>query len=184
MTNNDGGITSCTFTFTEWLEKIDLSKYPTQVLNKWGIANSLHPISMAFELIGLPKHLTSYQFGNLDWHPTGSIFVGSGITEKNVPFSYHADWNSSGRWGIEIMTKNNAYRLIPLEELYVCKKNTTAWKKISFKNLFPEIKFGIAEEILLMLENKDSSNQLLVSLKKASEYIKIAEKIFGYDKLI
>jgi predicted dehydrogenase len=183
LSSTDGGITSCTFTFTEWLNRIDFTKYPTSILERWGIANSLHVISMAFELIGLPKNLTSYQFGSLDWHPAGSIFVGSGISKKNIPFSYHADWNSSGRWGIEIMTKNNAYRLMPLEELYMCKKGSTSWENISFKNSFPDIKFGIAEQIILMLENKSLCNQLMVSLEKASMYIETAEKIFGYKNI-
>ncbi len=180
LSNNEGGITSCTFTFTEWLDRVDFSKYTTLELGRWGIANSLHVISMAFELIGLPKIFTPYQFGKLDWHPSGSIFVGSGISEKNIPFSYHADWNSSGRWGIEIMTKENSYRLIPLEELYVCKKNSTVWEKVQFQVAYPNVKQGLAEQLSLMFEKDSKHNDDLVSLEKAIEFNKVAEKIFGY----
>jgi hypothetical protein len=180
ISENEGGITSCNFTFTEWLDRIDFTKYTPLILERWGISNSLHVISMAFELIGLPKIFTPYQFGRLDWHPSGSVFVGSGISEKNIPFSYHADWNSSGRWGIEIMTKENSYRLIPLEELYVCKKNSTIWEKVQFEKLFPNVKQGLSEQILLMLENGEQCREHMVSLKKASSYIQMAEKLFGY----
>ncbi len=180
ISENEGGITSCNFTFTEWLDRIDFTKYTPLILERWGISNSLHVISMAFELIGLPKIFTPYQFGRLDWHPSGSVFVGSGISEKNIPFSYHADWNSSGRWGIEIMTKENSYRLIPLEELYVCKKNSTIWEKVQFKVRYPDVKQGLTEQLSLMLEKDRANNENLVSLEKAIEFNKVAEKIFGY----
>lgn len=48
LSNDNDGITSCHFTFTEWIDKIDYEKFSSLVLEKWGIANSLHVISMAF----------------------------------------------------------------------------------------------------------------------------------------
>lgn len=181
LSSNEGGITSCTFTFTEWIDKIDYAKFSPSLLERWGLTNSLHVISMAFELIGLPKILTPYQLGSLDWHPSGSIFVGSGISEKNIPFSYHADWNSSGRWGIEIMTNQNSYRLIPLEELYVCKKNSTTWEKVQFQTTYPNSKQGLAEQLCLMLDADNTYHNNLVSLEKSIQFNKVCEQIFGYS---
>jgi len=172
-------ITSCNFTFTELVNTIDFKKEKKDAYQRWGISNSLHIISMAFELIGIPKEFSFYQSEKLEWHPTGSIFVGSGYTEKNIPFSYHADWNSAGRWGIEIMTRKNAYRLISLEELYVCPIGFFQWTKVPFKIAFPNVKQGIAEEIAVMLTD-GLQNIDLVSLEKAASFNKIAEKIFGY----
>ena len=60
--------------------------------SRWGISNSLHVISMAMELIGMPKDISIHQFGKLDWYPSGSVFVGNGISRNDMPFSYHADW--------------------------------------------------------------------------------------------
>jgi len=174
------GITSCKFTFTEWVDKIDFKKGEKEVFSRWGISNSLHVISMAFEIIGLPKEMASFRKSKFDWHPNGTTFVGSGISKRGIPFSYHADWKSSGRWGIEIMTEKNAYRLIPLENLQVCKKNSTEWKSVSFKIAFPEIKAGIAEELAIMLNDKKNNKIDLTTLKTGITYIKIAEKIFGY----
>jgi hypothetical protein len=180
LCSDDGGITSCTFTFTEWLDRIDLTKYSSSILERWGISNSNHVISMAFQLIGLPKILTPHQFGSLDWHKSGSIFVGSGISEENIPFSYHADWNSSGRWGIEIMTNKNSYRLISLEELYVCRKNSTLWEKIPFQITYPDLKPGLSEQLCLMLDVDNIHQNNLISLEKSVQFNKVCEKIFGY----
>jgi len=178
LIKNDGGITSCAFSFTEWIHKIDFNAYPKSVLSRWGISNSLHVISMAMRLIGMPKTIKCFQKSPLPWHKAGSIFVGSGISNKNIPFSYSSDWNSAGRWGIDIMTKKNSYRLMPLEQLFRCKNGTTSWENIELKKSFPNSKEGIAEEIFSMLDN--SSNLNLVSLKEGYSYIKLAEKIFNY----
>ncbi len=178
LIKNDGGITSCTFSFTEWTHKINLDSYPKSVLSRWGISNSLHVISMAMRLIGMPKTIKCFQKSSLSWHKTGSIFVGSGISNKNIPFSYHSDWNSAGRWGIDIMTRKNSYRLMPLEQLFRCKKGTTSWENIPIKTLIPHSKEGIAEEIFSMLDKESKLN--LITLKEGYSYIKLAEKIFNY----
>ena len=78
------------------------------------------------ELIGFPKELSASQSGELDWHPSGSIFVGSGISEKNIPFSYNANWDSAGRWWVEFLTKENRYIMKPMEQLFVQKRGSIA----------------------------------------------------------
>ena len=181
LTEDDGGITSCKFDFTEWTHTIPFGRYREEVYKRWGISNSLHVISMAFELIGMPKEISTYQNGKLEWHPSGSIFVGSGISENNIPFSYHANWNGGGRWGIEIITKNNIYRLIPLEKLFKQSKGSTDWTEILINDAFPGVKTGFAEEIAVMLSDEFDEKIGMISLKKAFEYNKLAEIIFGYD---
>lgn len=180
MIREDGGITSANFTFTEKSDMIDFKKDNKIVYKRWGISNSLHVISTVFELIGLPKKISPYIIGKLNWHPSGSIFVGSGISKKNIPFSYHANWESAGRWGIEIMTKSNAYRLISLEEIHLCKKNSFVWTKVNFTKAYPSVKQGIAEEVAVMLDSKLEKYVPLVTLEKAVQFNKIAEKILGY----
>ena len=180
LTEDDGGITSCKFDFTEWTHTIPFGRYKEEIYKRWGISNSLHVISMAFELIGMPKEISTYQNGKLEWHPSGSIFVGSGISENNIPFSYHANWNGGGRWGIEVITKNNIYRLIPLEKLFKQSKGSTDWTEILINNAFPDVKTGFAEEIAVMLSDELDEKIGMVSLKKAFEYNKLAEMIFGY----
>ena len=180
LSDNDGGITSCKFDFTEWLHTIGVEKLDNQICKRWGISNSLHVISMALELIGMPKEMNSFQSGNIKWHTAGSIFVGSGISKKNIPFSYHANWGGGGRWGIEIITKNHIYRLTPLEKLFVSKKNSIEWKEVHLQPAFSNVKVGIAEEVATMLNDKLNKKIGVINLKDAIEFNAIAEQIFGY----
>ena len=183
LIESEGGISSCNFTFTEFVDSIDFKKENQDSYTRWGISNSLHIISMVFDLIGLPTEYLFYQSGSLKWHPSGSVFVGSGISKNKIPFSFHADWGSSGRWGIQIMTKHNAYRLISLEELFVCPVGSMKWRSLPFKKSYPEIKQGISEEISLMLYADMEKKIPLVTLKHAASFNQMAEKILGYDKL-
>ena len=100
--NKDKGILSTFFNFTEISEQIKNISFPKKIKNRWLIANSSHVIDLVFHLCGKPKNLTSITEGNIDWHPSSSIFVGSGKTEKGVLFSYSSNWQSPGRWYIEI----------------------------------------------------------------------------------
>ncbi len=179
LVKEDGGISSVKFTFTEWIDMINFSDYDEQTLKYWGIQNSLHVISMVIDLIGDFKQLSSFSNGKLNWHPSGSCFVGSGISEQNIPFSYHADWESGDRWGIEVFTKKNSYKLIPLEELYQCPKNSQNYNPIKFERAFSDVKQGIAEEIAFMLSEMNDMRSF-VTVTKAKRFIETAKKIFDY----
>ena len=183
LIKKDGGVSSCRFEITEIIDKIPFPKKGFFDIHKRrGIYATSHVISIVTDLIGDPKKISNYQQDGLSWHPSGSIFVGSGISKKGIPFSYHGDWNSSGRWGIEIMTKKNAYRMISLEELYVCHKNSFDWKKVSFTAALPKAKPGVTEEILIMLDKKLEREMPLPTLEQAINVNKFASKIFGYDQ--
>ena len=95
---DDGGPTSLVFEFTEWSNAIAKAAFSDEVKSNWVFANSSHVIDMAFYLAGFPKAIQSSTRGSLDWHRHGSIFVGSGVTELDAPFSYHANWAAPGRW--------------------------------------------------------------------------------------
>jgi predicted dehydrogenase len=180
LVQSEGGVTSCRYTFTELVHTINFNNNEPDVYQRWGISNSLHVISMAHELIGMPEEIRTFCFGELEWHPSGSCFVGGGYTHKNIPFSYHADWQSAGRWGIEVMTPQNAYRLIPLEQLYQCRKGSFNWELVETTSAFPELKQGIAEQTAIMLCPEMEQVIPLVTIAQAAEYTKLAEQIFGY----
>jgi hypothetical protein len=128
----------------------------------------------------MPHQMNAYRDGGLDWHPSGDRFAGAGITESGVLFSYHADWKSAGRWGIEIMTPQNAYRLIPLEKVFRCPHGSVNWEPVEIAAAFPKIKEGVAEEVAVMLNDTWEKDCPLINLHKASELVKLAENIFGY----
>ena len=85
--------------------------HDVSVLNKWVISNSSHVLDTVFYLIGNPETLKCQINGQnkIKWHPSGSIFSGFGISSKNIPFSYQANWNSAGRWSIEVLTKKEDF---------------------------------------------------------------------------
>lgn len=115
--NDDGGLLSVNFEFTEWKSKIDFSKYPKDVVEKWLIANSTHVIDLAFYFAGEPEKFHFYSGRNSE--SPKDIFVGSGITTKGVYFNYSANWDAPGRWGVELLTHKHRLILRPMEELYI-----------------------------------------------------------------
>lgn len=122
----DGGATSCTFEFTEWGHEIETLTKGAGVKERWLLSNSTHVIDLAFHLIGLPASLHATTRGSLPWHPSGSVFVGAGVSERGVPFSYHSNWDAPGRWGVEVLTKHRRLILRPMEAVQVMRKGSVA----------------------------------------------------------
>jgi predicted dehydrogenase len=115
----DGGVVSAHFEFTEWIHTIDPIHYNDEALKRWILSNSSHVIDTVFNIIGIPAKLNAIVRGqnNLNWHPSGTIFTGSGISINNIPFTYHSNWESPGRWAIEICTRKRRFYLKPMEKL-------------------------------------------------------------------
>ncbi len=121
----EGGVTSFNFEFTEWAHVIGELEIPKIVKENWFLANSTHVVDMAFSLAGnWPEQMACMSTGKLDWHPKASNFSGSGRTKGGALFSYHANWDAPGRWGIEIMTKGKKLVYRPLERLKLIDKGT------------------------------------------------------------
>lgn len=119
---DDGGLMSVQFEFTEWSHIIDNNTRSPFKLENWFIANSTHVIDTVFFIAGKPASLSTYVQSHLNWHPKGSIFVGAGITEKNIPFSYHSNWESAGSWKMELCTNQTRYIFRPFEKLHIQKR--------------------------------------------------------------
>jgi predicted dehydrogenase len=119
----DGGVTSFNFEFTEWSHTIS-TLIPTKTqaeLQNWFLGNSTHVIDLAFFLGGKPKEMSSYYSGknNLDWHTASSNYSGSGISENGALFSYCANWKAPGRFSVEILTDKHRLIFRPLEKLQI-----------------------------------------------------------------
>src|SRR5262249_11696101 len=119
IVSEDGGVVSFFFEFTEWSDQISTSPIPMAVKQNWLLANSSHVLDLAFHFGGKPAQICSFKRGSLPWHTAGSSFAGAGVTVQDALFSYAANWEAPGRWGIEVLTKH--WRLIyrPLEELKI-----------------------------------------------------------------
>jgi predicted dehydrogenase len=130
LIEDDGGVQSFNFEFTEWCGAIaDKLKHSDTGAN-WFLANSSHVVDMAFYLGGEPKELHSYTAGGNDWHPTATVFSGAGVTRSGALFSYQANWDAPGRWGVEISTRKHRYIFRPLEKLQILKHNTVSVESV------------------------------------------------------
>lgn len=116
---DDGGVISFAFDFTELAERVGASSHPSEVKQRWVLANSSHVIDLAFFLGGQPVELNAAVSGSLPWHPSAARFAGHGLTSRGAMFAYFSDWEAPGRWGLEVATRDGRYVLRPLERLAV-----------------------------------------------------------------
>lgn len=153
MIKEDGGLQSIQFEFTEWAHKIEPLVKAEGVKENWFFANSTHVIDLAFFIAGQPNNWQAFvATGQLNWHPK-SKFVGAGITQEGVLFSYHSNWESAGRWGIQLCTNKRKIILQPLEELQTQAVGSLA---IEYMPLEPtQYKEGMEVQLVRFLTNDD-----------------------------
>ncbi|MFI3214777.1 MAG: Gfo/Idh/MocA family oxidoreductase [Eubacteriales bacterium] len=178
MIEEDGGITSIEFSFTEWVKALANMGLSQAKLNKLFFGNSTHVIDLAFYLAGEPEQMYCIVDGKntIEWHPQGSIFVGCGVTNKNAIFSYHADWNAPGRWWVEVNTNVHKFIYRPLEKLQIQEQNSVQANFVDIDYTLDEkYKPGLYLEVETFL-NKSQKDDL-VSLQVFSELCKIYERI-------
>jgi len=176
---NDGGALSARFEFTEWSHVIRDLKIEHQIKENWLMANSTHVIDLAFFMIGKPLELHHRHSGNLEWHKSSARFCGSGVTEKEIIFSYFADWESAGRWGLEVCTRHNRFILSPMEKLDVVRLGTIeAVPVVVDDSLDQEFKPGLFNQTRAFLCGDDSK---LCRLDEQLVHAEIYSKIAGYS---
>lgn len=122
----DGGVTSFNFEFTEWGHVISAIEKEEGVKEQWFLSNSTHVIDLAFYLGGTPAELSAYSTGRLDWHPVASVFAGAGRTAAGAIFSYQANWEAPGRFSVEMLTRKHRLIFRPLEKLQIQKIGSVA----------------------------------------------------------
>ena len=179
LIEDDGGLTSFVFEFTEWSHVLgSLNKTPAQ-LDNWFIGNSTHVVDMAFFFGGKPKEISSYVTSTLDWHPKGSIYAGAGVTEKDIFFSYHANWQAPGSWKLELLTTKNRYIFRPLEKLHVQRLGKVTVEEIEINDeLDIEFKPGLYEQTRAFI-NKTSLTENLLSITEGLDMMKVYEDMNG-----
>jgi len=174
----DGGLSSCHFEFTEWWHKIkDLNK-PQEVFDKWLIGNSSHVIDMAFHLIGSPKEISCYSSGSVEHHSKSGVFVGSGVSDNKVLFSYIADWSAPGRWSLELLTSKNRVILKPLEEVKIIKLGTITEDKVIIDDILDRsFKPGLYKQTMAFLNLETG---ILCNMQEQARNVEIYYKIANY----
>jgi predicted dehydrogenase len=175
----DGGVKSLNFEFTEWIHTIDEDKFPPHVLDKFVIANSSHVIDTVFHIIGKPKEMTCFVSGDeVKWHPSGSIFVGSGISEQGALFTYSSNWGAPGRWGIEISTSKRKYYLKPLERLSIQEKGSVQVNEVDADYSIDELHKPGLMNMVNAFFNEDK--EALCTIGEHQQNFRFYDKIAGY----
>ncbi len=175
----EGGVKSFNFEFTEWSHTISPLQKAEGVKEKWFLANSTHITDLAFYLGGKPKEMKSFIAGGNNWHPNATIFCGAGVSDFDALFNYQANWESPGRWVVEIITKN--FRLIfkPIEELQIQEIGSVAIKKVDVNNeLGINFKPGLFLQVKSWLEN---STEQFCTIQEQNSMSKWYKEISGYE---
>ena len=176
----DGGVTSVVFEFTEWAHRIGPLVKAPGVKERLVLGNSTHVIDLAFYLGGLPTELNALVAGGLEWHPSGSVFVGSGVTESGALFSYHADWTAPGRWSVEVLTRQNRYILRPMEQLQVTRLGSVSVEPVALEDEIDHVfKPGLHEQVVAFLGG--ASTVRLCTLEEQCQQWHWFNQIAGYQ---
>lgn len=174
----DGGILSAQFEFTEWSHVIAPLVKGAGVKERWLLGNSTHVIDLAFHLIGRPADWKCWYAGSIDWHPAAARFAGAGVTEQNVMFSYSADWQAPGRWGVELLTTKRRLILRPIEQLKVTPLGTVKVEMMDpLDNLDQDYKPGLYRQTQAFLTGKD---HLFCTLPEQVKNVRMYSEMAGY----
>lgn len=175
MIQEDGGVASFLFEFTEWSHRIkDLTK-EQGVLENWFLHNSTHVVDMAFYLGGWPERMTSISSGGTSWHPAASVFAGAGVAHGGATFSYGANWEAPGRFSTEILTRTRRMIFRPLEQLRVVELGSVREEAVELDDrLDVEFKPGLWKQVNAFLSNETS---VLPTIQQQAEHAAVYEAI-------
>jgi predicted dehydrogenase len=173
----DGGIQSCTFEFTEWTHRIEALNLSSVKTENWFWHNAVHVIDLAFHMAGWPVAMSAYSGGALKWHPRAR-FSGAGRTSNGALFSYSADWQAPGRWGVELMTARHRLVFRPLEQLHVQAIRTLDLKRIAIDDsLDQKFKPGYYRQVQSFLQSPAE----LLTLEEQIQHLDVYERILWGD---
>jgi predicted dehydrogenase len=152
----DGGVTSFNFEFTEWGHVIAGIEKEEGVKDQWFLSNSTHVIDLAFYLGGTPSQLVAFSGGGVQWHPIASVFAGAGKTSGGALFSYQANWEAPGRWGVEVLTRKHRLIFRPVEKLQIQKIGSVAIDMVDIDDsLDKDFKPGLYKQVQAFLATRN-----------------------------
>lgn len=164
----DGGLLSFNFEFTEWAHIFDNMDIAKEDLAYLFFANSTHVVDLAFFLGGNPIEMSCYAKDANLWHKPIN-FAGAGRTDKDALFSYNANWNAPGRWAVELLTAKHRIYLKPMEQLQLQDKGSVKIYPFEIDDhLDKEFKPGFYLETKAFLEGRTAR---LCSLGQQVEHV-------------
>ena len=167
----DGGVASFNFEFTEWLHVFEEQGRLRDILPHLFLANSSHVADLAFFLGGEPTEFSCYRKESSQWKDIYTSFAGAGKTKSGALFCYQANWEAPGRWAVEILTNRRRLIFRPLEKLQIqrMKGVQTFFADVDY-SFDEDYKPGLYLETQSFLE-KNELFQELCSLKEQMNMI-------------
>lgn len=158
----DGGVSSFHVDFSELTERIVTPDKDPAVLANWVLGNASHMLDLAFFLGGAPETMSGTVAGSLPWHPAAAVFAGHGRTRSGALFTWHADWNSAGRWGLDVRTPKRRLLFQPVEKLQVQDKSGFALLEAPIDDrLDRDFKPGVYRQLEAFLSGLGEASGLL-----------------------
>lgn len=180
LITEDGGVLSLSFEFTERSQQIRSLNYVSDVKERWLIANSTHVLDLAFFLGGHPQDYRFWFSGSLDWHSPSARFCGAGVTATGALFSYAADWDAPGRWGVEVLTRNRRLIFRPMEQLKEIQAGNSSLHTVELDDRFDrDFKPGIYRQTEAFHSERTSD---LCTLSEQIRNFQYYNEIAGYSK--
>lgn len=178
----DGGVQSFHFEFTEWPHTVLKSGLPQETIDKWLLCNSSHIIDLAFYLGGLPREYASFTGGNAPWTKEKIRYSGAGVSEHGALFDYFANWDAPGRWKVEMMTRKHRLIFWPIEKLQIQELKTVKIEPDTRGDytLDTEYKPGLYREVAAFLKLRDFGSHRLKTAEEQLEMLTHFEKIAGH----
>jgi hypothetical protein len=62
------------------------------------------------------------------------MMAGAGQTETGALFSYQGNWQSAGRWSLELSTNERKLQLMPLEQIQQQLRGSVSWMPVSLEH--------------------------------------------------
>lgn len=178
MIESDGGVISFNFEFTEWSHVIKNMTKASGVMAHWFLGNSTHVVDLAFYLGGRPEKIECFTAGSLPWHPAAAVFAGAGISDRGALFSYQANWEAPGRWGVEMLTRKHRLIFRPLEKLQVQQIGSVNAEFIEIDDRADiEFKPGLYKQVDWFLNGKTNK---FCTVQEQSQTVEIYNRIAGY----
>lgn len=178
LIEEDGGVQSMHFEFTEWGHVIEGLHKADGIKPAWLLANSTHVIDLAFYLGGSPIDMHCYTSGGLTWHPSSAVFAGAGRTDRGVLFSYQANWGAPGRWSVEVLTANYRFVFRPMESLQIIRKGSVVVEPVPLNDqMDKDFKPGLYEQVSRFIQRRPDG---LCTLDEQLRHWPLYTQIAGY----
>lgn len=156
MVDEDGGVVSVKFDFSEPSRAIAQLDKPTRELDTWFYGNSSHVVDLALHFSGPFSVADGTIAGGVSWHDAAGVFVGHARSAAGALISWHANWIGPGRWGLEVITAERRLIMQPLEQLRVQTHDGFAEHPIDLDARAEDgLKPGLLGQVIAFLDGVD-----------------------------